>query len=359
MNKPDLSPRLLRGGSWFDGPLGCRSAYRNSYHPALLIDSVGFRICTEDTNSMKSKTARGGAWCSWDSMCRSACRLSGPPDLFGDGIGFRICTERRKANITPFLEFVYRQISKLMPKNTPSPFYAVSEPSLPSLRLVRIPAGRFLMGSPADEEGRSLDEGPQHEVSLKSFFMADTPITQAQWREVAGWRERAGEHWGMELEPEPSHFEPSNDDFRRFFGEANSDQRPVECVNWFQAMEFCSRLSQRTRRRYTLPSEAQWEYACRAGTTTPFHFGGTITPKLANYDSNSTFGYYFEGFNRMQTSPVRVLPSNAWGLYDMHGNVWEWCLDHWHDNYNGAPTDGSAWLENRSGEERLAGDNAA
>jgi formylglycine-generating enzyme required for sulfatase activity len=119
----------------------------------------------------------------------------------------------------------------------------------------------------------------------------------------------------------------------------------VENVSWEDAMEFCSRLSQRTGRTFTLPSEAQWEYACRAGTTTPFHFGETITSNLANYDASFIYANGPKGEYREQTTPVGMFPANAWGLQDMHGNVWEWCLDHWHDSYEGAPTDGSAWVD--------------
>ena len=107
-------------------------------------------------------------------------------------------------------------------------------------------------------------------------------------------------------------------------------------------MEFCRRLSQRSGKRYGLPSEAQWEYACRAGTTTPFHFGETLTAELANYDATSTYGDGPEGKYRKQTTDVGSFPANAWGLQDMHGNVWEWCEDQWHGSYEGAPRDGSA-----------------
>ncbi len=203
-----------------------------------------------------------------------------------------------------------------------------------SLRLIQIPVGDFLMGSPEDEPERLSDEGPQHLVAIQEFFMAPTPITQAQWREVAGWQEGKGERWGRELEPAPSSFADAPD----------SDQRPVEQVSWLDAMEFCNRLSQRTGRHYTLPSEAQWEYACRAGTTTPFAFGATLTDHLANYDANTTYVDGPKGEYRQQTTPVGLFPANAWGLQDMHGNVYEWCLDHWHDSYEGAPADGSPWL---------------
>jgi formylglycine-generating enzyme required for sulfatase activity len=190
-------------------------------------------------------------------------------------------------------------------------------------------------------------------VTLQRFFMGQTPITQAQWRQVARWQAQPGEHWGRELEPEPSFFQPNpnpkakswrDGTFLLLQGEASSDERPVDHVSWLDASEFCNRLSQRTGRHYTLPSEAQWEYACRAGTTTPFHFGPTITTDLANYNGNATYASAPKGEYRKQTTPVGMFPANAWGLHDMHGNVWAWCLDHWHDSYNGAPEDGSAWL---------------
>ena len=223
------------------------------------------------------------------------------------------------------------------------------------LAMVRIPAGSFVMGSPPEEPERLDSEGPQHRVELGEFLMGQTPITQAQWRQVAGWSERPGESWGRELDPEPSFFQPRSHPkatsdgegiFSPLEGESNSDQRPVDNVSWLDAIEFCNRLSQRTGRHYTLPSEAQWEYACRAGSITPFHFGSTITPELANYDGSYAYANGPEGEyrNRKQTTPAGMFPANAWGLHDMHGNVLEWCLDHWHDSYQGAPADGSAWL---------------
>ncbi|MDB9505517.1 formylglycine-generating enzyme family protein, partial [Microcystis aeruginosa CS-338/01] len=122
--------------------------------------------------------------------------------------------------------------------------------------------------------------------------------------------------------------------------------RPVEQVNWYDAIEFCARLSKLTGREYRLPSEAEWEYACRAGTTTPFYFGETITGELANYNAYNSYAEEPDGEYRKQTTPVGQFPPNAFGLHDMHGNVWEWCADTWHGNYDGAPTDGSAWIEN-------------
>jgi formylglycine-generating enzyme required for sulfatase activity len=210
-----------------------------------------------------------------------------------------------------------------------------------ALTLIQIPAGSFLMGSQEDEPQRHSAEGPQHEVTVQELFMGQTPITQAQWREVANWQEREAERWGRQLNPHPSHFGD----------QADSDQRSVEKVSWLDAMEFCHRLSQRTGRHYTLASEAQWEYACRAGSTTPFAFGATLSAELANYDATATYADGLKGEYREQTTPVGMFPANAWGLHDMHGNLWEWCLDHWHDSYEGAPSDGSAWLTPSASEE--------
>jgi formylglycine-generating enzyme required for sulfatase activity len=194
-----------------------------------------------------------------------------------------------------------------------------------ALTMLKIPAGSFLMGSPEGEPERFDDEGPQHEVTLGAFWMAQTPITQAQWRTVAAWQKLE-----RDLKPDPAQFKGAN--------------RPVERVSWHDAQEFCRRLSQRTGQRYGLPSEAQWEYACRAGSTTPFHFGASLTPELANYDGNNCYVNGPKGPNRGQTTEVASFPANDWGLHDMHGNVWEWCEDHWHDSYNLAPGDDQPWL---------------
>jgi len=202
-----------------------------------------------------------------------------------------------------------------------------------TLEMVAIPGGTFLMGSSPNEEYSFDDEYPQHQVTVPPFFMGKYPITQAQWKEVAS---RTDLKVKQDLDLKPAHFKDHPD----------SDSRPVEQVNWYDAVEFCARLSKlKEGREYRLPSEAEWEYACRAGTTTPFYFGETITGELANYRSSETYADEPNGEYRNETTPVGQFPPNAFGLYDMHGNVWEWCADTWHDNY-GAPTDGSAWIEN-------------
>ncbi|MGF1477967.1 MAG: formylglycine-generating enzyme family protein [Cyanophyceae cyanobacterium] len=202
------------------------------------------------------------------------------------------------------------------------------------LDMILIPSGSFLMGTEDREIDRLCEtyssehfrtEGPQHRVTLPTFFFIGRyPITQAQWRAVASLP-----LINRKLEPDPSIFE--------------GDNRPVENVSWYEAVEFCDRLSRHTGREYRLPTEAEWEYVCRAGTTTPYYFGDTITSELANYERN-----------REETSPVEEYPANAFGISDMHGNVWEWCLDHWHDSYKDT-------LEElkQNGNKRLTGKKSA
>ncbi|NEP02842.1 MAG: formylglycine-generating enzyme family protein [Symploca sp. SIO2E9] len=183
------------------------------------------------------------------------------------------------------------------------------------LEMVAIPSGTFTMGSPDSEAGRRNREGPQHNVKVAPFFMGKYPVTQEQWLMVAGFPEV-----NRSLNPDPSHFKGSN--------------LPVEKISWNEAVEFCNRLSQHTGREYRLPTEAEWEYACRGKTTSPYHFGEGISPEFANYDEN------IKG-----TTPVGSFQvANNFGLYDMHGNVLEWCADNWHKNYEGAPSDDRAWL---------------
>ena len=179
------------------------------------------------------------------------------------------------------------------------------------LELVLIPAGDFLMGSPDSEKDRSLDEGPQHQVRISQpFYIGKTEVTQGQWQAVMG--------------NNPSNFK-------------GDDRLPVETVSWDDCQAFCQKLNARmeganARWRVRLPTEAEWEYACRAGTSTPFSFGATISPAQVNYDGNNPYGSGKKGEFRQKTMPVGSFPANAWGLHDMHGNVWEWCQD-WHGAY--------------------------
>ena len=215
-----------------------------------------------------------------------------------------------------------------------------------TLDLVNIPGGAFFMGSPPDEAGCDVyatfypntvgkDVEAQHRVTVAPFAMGQFPVTQAQWRIVA-----ALPRVNRELDPDPANFK--------------GDHRPVECVSWYDAVEFCDRLTQQTGKPYRLPSEAEWEYACRANTTTPFHLGDTLSADLANYDGNYTYGNGAKGQYRQATTVVGQFGvANAFGLFDLHGNVFEWCLDHWHPSYEGAPTDGSAWVTDGNEARRI------
>jgi formylglycine-generating enzyme required for sulfatase activity len=205
-----------------------------------------------------------------------------------------------------------------------------------TLDMVAIPSGTFLMGSPKDEPKRDASrESPQHEVTVAAFFMGRYPVTQAQWRAVVQLPQIE-----RTLKPNPSRFK--------------GDHHPVERATWDDATEFCARLSAHTGRDYRLPTEAEWEYACRAGTTTPFNFGETISSELANYRGSTVYANGPQGESRGKTTPVDHFGiANAFGLSDMHGNVDEWCQDHWHENYKGAPADGSAWIEGGNASYRV------
>ncbi|MBE9207483.1 SUMF1/EgtB/PvdO family nonheme iron enzyme [Nostoc sp. LEGE 06077] len=185
-----------------------------------------------------------------------------------------------------------------------------------TLEMVQIPGGTFMMGSPPAEKDRQSDESPQHQVKVPGFFMGKYEITQAQYQAI--------------MRKNPSSFK--------------GEKRPVETVSWDDAVEFCKKLSEKTGRKYRLPSEAEWEYACRAKTETPFYFGETITPELVNYDGNYPYGAAPKGQYRGETTNVGIFPANPFGLFDMCGNRWEWCQDVYNENYQDAPEDGSAWL---------------
>ena len=168
------------------------------------------------------------------------------------------------------------------------------------MKFVWIPPGNFMMGSPKEEKERG-DNETQHKVTLtKGFYMGVYPVTQEQWQEIMG--------------KNPSFFQ----------GEKNL---PVETVSWEDCQEFVKKLREKDKKAYRLPTESEWEYACRAGTTTPFHFGETISTDQANYNGEAVYGNGKKGIYRKKTTPVGSFPANAWGLHDMHGNVWQWCQD--------------------------------
>jgi formylglycine-generating enzyme required for sulfatase activity len=197
------------------------------------------------------------------------------------------------------------------------------------MRLVLIPAGEFLMGSPKDEKGRASDEGPRHKVKLtRSFYLGVYAVTQGEYQKITGTNPSwycatgGGKHKVKDL------------DTHRF---------PVERVSWVDAVKCCEKLSEleaekKAGRKYRLPSEAEWEYACRAGTTTPFHFGKSMSSRQANFDGDTPYGGAAKGAYLRRPAKVGSYRPNAWGLYDMHGNVWQWCQDRFaKDYYRGSP----------------------
>lgn len=188
------------------------------------------------------------------------------------------------------------------------------------IEMIKIPAGTFQMGSPVTE-----DELPIHAVTVPDFFLGKYPVTQRQW--------------AMVMEKNPASFK--------------GDYLPVENISWYDAQEFCHKLAEVTGKPYRLPSEAEWEYACRAGTTTAFYFGDVITADFANFNGQVGYGGLPKSKFRQQTTRVDSFPPNAFGLFDMHGNVWEWCQDESHENYRGAPTDGTAWENSGSSRSRV------
>jgi formylglycine-generating enzyme required for sulfatase activity len=224
-----------------------------------------------------------------------------------------------------------------LPEGTCPPTISITLADDIDLEFVLVPAGEFLMGSPDAEKNPT--EAPRQLVRIpRPLYMGRFPVTQAQWTAVAG--KNPSRHRG-------------------------DPKLPVDQVSWFDCQEFCERLCQRHGRAFRLPSEAEWEYACRAGTTTKFAFGDMLSPAQANFtpyaarfgpppaDENAfiqemelaTESAEAIGGRSAKPTPVGSYPPNAWGIYDMHGNVDEWCEDVWHPDYEGAPADGSAWLD--------------
>lgn len=184
------------------------------------------------------------------------------------------------------------------------------------MEMVKIPSGKFMLGSPLNEIGRRDNESPLVEVNVPAFYIAKFVVTQEQWLVIMG--------------NNPANFRESL-------------QAPMENISWLEAQDFCRRLAKRSPYAYLyrLPSEAEWEYACRAGTDTAYHFGDSPAP-LADY------AWFVDNSNK-RSQPIGQKVPNPWGLYEMHGGVWEWCEDAWHDNFQGAPADGSAWIDGNSG----------
>ena len=204
--------------------------------------------------------------------------------------------------------------------------------------MVVVPAGSFMMGSPPDEPERLSDEGPRHKVTIKQpFAVGKYAVTFAEWDACVADGGCGG-------------YKPSDQGWGR-------GDRPVINVNWDDAKAYVAWLSKKTGKTYRLPSEAEREYVARAGTTTPFWWGSSIAPDQANYDGSAAVykGGGKEGEYRGKTVPVKSFQPNPWGLYQVHGNVYEWCEDCWNGDYNGAPTDGSVRTAGNCGRRVVRG----
>lgn len=211
-----------------------------------------------------------------------------------------------------------------------------------------IPTGRFQMGSPEHERKIAMQAGsqkvwveretPQHWVGIEqSFALGRYPVKLGEWRQfvrATGWQTQGDLNWNAP-------------------GFAQTDEHPVVGVSWHDAHKYLLWLSDQTGQAYRLPSEAEWEYACRAGTRSAFSFGDAIDTSLANYDGNYSYNGSPKGVFRGGTTPVGEFAPNPWGLFDMHGNVWEWVQDVVHDNYQGAPLGGNAWVEGGDQSRRM------
>ena len=191
--------------------------------------------------------------------------------------------------------------------------------------MVVVPAGSFLMGSPDVEEGSFEDEGPLHRVTFSmQFAVGIYEVTFDEWDACVADGSCGG-------------YRPDDEGWGR-------GRQPVINLSWHDAQTYVAWLSGKTGKRYRLLSESEWEYVARAGTRTPFHTGSTLSTDQANYNGYYVYGCGQEGVYRGKTVPVGSFAANAWGLHDVHGNVWEWVQDCWKSNYQGVPADGSAWL---------------
>ena len=315
----DKGNRVYRGGSWDNLDRFCRSDYRDKAEESRHSKQIGFRVVAADADQVSPATPM--------SETKSAEGTGNRP-----GAGSK---ETKGPGGLPLIAYDFDTVrvdlhGAIENRRKGQARYYVENLKGTRIEMVMVPSGSFKMGRAEDDR-----EKPVHQVMVPSFYMGKYEVTQAQWRAVAKLpRVRRS------LVPDPSHFK--------------GDNLPLDSVSWHEAIEFCARLSRATGRRYCLPTEAEWEYACRGGATSEFAFGDNITPDLVNYDGRFSLGSAPKGEFRKQTIPVGSLGvANGFGLYDMDGNVREWCLDRWHENYRGAPRDGRAWLARGTPDSRV------
>lgn len=374
-------------GSYAANPFGLFDVHGNVYEWTEDCNSASYEGAPNDGSSRSSgdcsrRMLRGGSWSNFAEDLRSAFRDDvGASYRNNHYLGFRVFrtdpvtganTQAPPAPVSQAMTPAVQPAPAAAVANAPAP-----TPPLASMKpgtvfrdcpdcpeMVVIPAGRFIMGSPPTEQGRWDGEGPQHPVNIpKPLAMGKFEVTRAQF---ARFVEEAGHETGrgctifLPVPKTPPPHPPLRvwDDPARHWrspGYAQSETDPVACVNWNDARAYLEWLSRKSGQRYRLPTEAEWEYAARAGTTTAFSSGARITPKQANYYTPKSYAGSPVAPAREGTAPVGSYPANAFGLHDMHGNLWEWTEDCWNKTYHGAPADGSAWISGDCSARMLRG----
>jgi len=302
--------RVYRGGGCFSGVRDCRSAYRGSRSPGIRGGSLGFRMLKEGKMGREANLTESVQPEKMPSVPEPK-----PPQA--DPV-IKVVEEERSAEDKGGKSCV----------KTDAPPERLTN-SL-GMEFVHIPPGTFIMGSPEDEPGRYDNENPHRVTLTGGFYMQNTQVTVGQWRTFVrdtGFRTQAetdgGAYgWtGFRLEMKKEYFWDNP-------GFSQEESHPVSCVSWNDVQAFAKWLNRKEdTEKYRLPTEAEWEYSCRAGTDTPFFFGKCLSADQANYDGNYPLEGCSKGTYRKKTVPVAGFPPNAWGLHDMHGNVWEWCQD--------------------------------
>ena len=350
--------RVIRGGSWFGDARLCRSACRSWRDPGFRGDLLGFRPCRVQVSQagQAAQPATFGAAAQAERADRrkgrgEAVEINLPstqnptveqaiPNFDGQLL---LRTDREKLTLQRFNKPRWASAMGRDQFSLWAEFTIKTGQVSVTQRMRWIPPGQFLMGSPEDEPERMDQESPQHAVVIsKGYWLFDTAVTQELWVAVMG--------------DNPSQFQKEKTVKKLFRKQTQREMKakhPVEKISREDCQQFFEKINNLiSDLQLELPSEAQWEYACRAGTTTPFSFGENITPDQVNYHGNYPYKNGEKGEYRKKTVAVKSFSPNPWGLYEMHGNVWEWVADAWHENYEGVPEDGSVW-EGEAGARRV------